>query len=301
MLNTPILFLIFNRLDTTRQVFAKIREAQPKQLFIAADGPRVDRSGEAEKCELTKKIVLDNIDWDCEVKTLFRDENLGCAKGVSTAITWFFEQVDRGIILEDDCLPDKSFFPFCEELLERYKDDLEIGTICGFNIQLGISRTKYSYYFSQLFSSWGWATWANRWAKYNDVPTIPDGAILNHPAIIDWKPEIVDTFNGKIDSWAYRWQYAFRQNDFINITPNVSLIENIGLGTENATNTNHSVWWKKFVKYGQITSIKHPPYKKISYNADSLFIKLATSLPIRWRDRIRYKCVILLEKIKNRV
>ena len=130
MYNTPILLLVFNREDTTRQVFEAIRRQKPKFLFVAADGARKNRPGETEACRRVRDMVT-QIDWDCELKTLFRDENLGCQTAVSTAITWFFEQVEQGIILEDDCLPDPSFFPYCEELLNRYRDDTRIGHISG--------------------------------------------------------------------------------------------------------------------------------------------------------------------------
>src|SRR5450759_4497034 len=119
---TPVLFLIFNRSDTTQQVFNQIRQIKPKYLFVAADGPRLDRPVEIEKCLETKSIIQ-QIDWDCELKSLFSETNLGCRVGVSSAITWFFENVEQGIILEDDCLPDLSFFPYCENLLNKYKDD----------------------------------------------------------------------------------------------------------------------------------------------------------------------------------
>jgi len=131
-LNTAVLFLVFNRPDTTKQVFEKIREAQPPRLYVAADGTREDRPGEAEKCEEVRKIAT-SVDWDCEVYPLFRDENLGCKYAVSGAITWFFENEEMGIILEDDCLPSQSFFWFCEELLERYRWDMRVGLITGFN------------------------------------------------------------------------------------------------------------------------------------------------------------------------
>ena len=118
---TPVLFLIFNRPDLSQQVFERIREIKPKQLFVAADGPRATHPDDAQKCADARRVTLNIIDWECEVKTLFRDENLGCGLAVSQAITWFFEQVEMGIILEDDCYPDLSFFRFCEKLLDYYK------------------------------------------------------------------------------------------------------------------------------------------------------------------------------------
>ena len=119
----PILFVIFNRFDTAKQVFERIKEVQPSKLYIAADGPRENKVGESEKCQQVRDLVK-LIDWNCEVKTLFRDKNLGCAKAVSGAISWLFENEEMGIILEDDCLPHLDFFPYCKELLEKYKDDV---------------------------------------------------------------------------------------------------------------------------------------------------------------------------------
>ena len=133
--STPILFLIFNRPDVTKCVFEEIRKQKPQYLYLAADGPRANKPGEYEKCILAREVVLEGIDWNCELKTLYRDENLGCGKAVSEAITWFFEHVEEGIILEDDCLPNNSFFTFCSELLDRFRTTDKIMHISGNNFQ----------------------------------------------------------------------------------------------------------------------------------------------------------------------
>jgi len=166
MLKTPILFIIFNRIDTTKQVFAKIKEAQPQQLFIAADGPRKNRLGEEKKCKAVREWVLSQVDWDCKVYTLFRDENLGCGRGPAQAITWFFDNVEQGIILEDDCVPDISFFNYCETLLEYYKNDERIMHITGYNPE-EISHFKHntSYCFVPIEICWGWASWRHFYKK----------------------------------------------------------------------------------------------------------------------------------------
>ena len=157
---TPaVLFIIFNRPETTQRVFDAIRLAKPTRLYIAADGPRENKTGEKELCEQARKIAQ-NVDWDCEVKTLFQKENLGCGKAVSHAISWFFENEDMGIILEDDCLPHQSFFKYCEELLEKYKNNDRIGIISGNNFQKKRKIGSFSYYFSDIVNIWGWATWA---------------------------------------------------------------------------------------------------------------------------------------------
>ncbi|MDE7150150.1 MAG: hypothetical protein K2O01_07080, partial [Bacteroidales bacterium] len=157
MFNTPVLFLIFNRPETTQRVFDRIREIQPTKLYVAADGPRTHKDGETERCGQTRDIIR-QVDWPCEVKTLFRTENLGCKQAIYQGISWFFEQEEMGIILEDDCLPDLSFFPFCEELLIRYKDDPRIGHIGG-NIQVqGLVPPGLTYDFCSVNHIWCWAT-----------------------------------------------------------------------------------------------------------------------------------------------
>ena len=160
--NTPILLLMFNRPNSTERVFTTIRQIQPKQLFISSDGPRNSKAGEKEIVENLQKKILDSIDWPCEVKTLFRKTNLGCKYAVSEAISWFFQQVEQGIILEDDCIPHISFFHYCQELLEIYKENEQIFSISGYNRQRQ-SKIQEDYFFSKYFSSWGWATWKRAW------------------------------------------------------------------------------------------------------------------------------------------
>jgi hypothetical protein len=158
-LNTPILFIIFNRPESTSEVFDVIKKHKPHNLFLAADGPRGSKEGEANLCELTRKLVLENIDWDCNLTTLFRDENLGCKVAVSTAITWFFNNVEQGIILEDDCVPSTTFFSFCEAMLNKYRNDESVMHIGGTNFLDDKIAIHDSYYFSKMVHIWGWATW----------------------------------------------------------------------------------------------------------------------------------------------
>lgn len=161
--NSAILLLIFNRLDTTQLVFEAIQKVKPPRLYIASDGARIDKLSEDSLVGDVRNYVINNIDWDCEVKTLFREENLGCKLAVSGAISWFFQNEGHGIILEDDCLPDHSFFRFCEEMLLKYSDDERIGMISGDNFQFGGSQVEDSYYFSRYPHIWGWATWKRAW------------------------------------------------------------------------------------------------------------------------------------------
>jgi hypothetical protein len=234
--STPILFLIFNRPDTTAKVFQRIRELKPRYLFISADGPRAHRIHEKELCE-TARTVVANVDWDCEVRTNYREENAGCKIGVSSGITWFFENVEEGIILEDDCLPEISFFHFCEALLEYYRNDERIMHIGGANFQDGIARGNGSYYFSNINHIWGWATWKRAWGKYDvavsSYPELLKENILPHlfaNSKIErfWKKKFELAYNNKIDTWDIQWQYAMSINHGLAIIPNKNLVANIG-------------------------------------------------------------------------
>lgn len=262
MLETPVLFLIFNRPDTTEQVFAKIREARPKQLFVAADGPRIEKTGEAEKCEIVRQIAI-NVDWDCEVKTLFRKDNLGCGLAVSQAITWFFEHVEQGIILEDDVLPDLSFFEFCRTLLDKYHSNLNVMTVCGTNF-LNYSPSNGSYYFSRNFHAWGWATWKRSWQSFSLQLENYD-YFKNYQSRKLWKNskernhwlKIFNQVNsGSIDSWDYSMSYLIFRERRLSIIPTVNLIRNIGF---NADATHTKVGNNKLMPtVGRLWEIKHP-------------------------------------------
>lgn len=245
-LKTAVLFLVFNRLDTTKQVFEAIRLAKPPRLYIAADGPRDSRPGEDEKVKAVRDYVMGHIDWDCEIKTLFREKNLGCKYAVSGSIDWFFENEEMGIILEDDCLPHPSFFQFCQELLARYQEDERIGIISGDNFQFGKRRTQYSYYFSRYTHIWGWASWSRTWQKY-DVemelwPKVKDGEWLsdilqNKKLVKYWQNIFEAVFNNKIDTWDYQLNFSCLINSRLNIMPNSNLISNIGFEADGTHTT----------------------------------------------------------------
>lgn len=244
MFTKPVLFLIFNRLDTTKQVFEAIRQAKPPRLYIASDGPRENREGEAEKVQKVRDYVLSNIDWDCELKTLFRDENLGCGKAVSGAITWLFENEEDGIILEDDCLPHPTFFSYCEELLDYYKDNEQVMTI-GSNQFFDFKYGDASYYFESIHQSWGWASWRRAWKKYDftleNIPKwkIEEGLfyIYNNDEMREyWLNIYYQMINRKIDTWDYQWVFSIIANNGLCVIPNTNLMTNIGFSGE-ATHT----------------------------------------------------------------
>jgi hypothetical protein len=246
MYNVPILVLIFKRPDLTQLVFDQIREIKPKQLFISADGARSHKEGEAEQVAATRKI-FEAVDWDCEVKTLYREENLGCRKAVSGGINWFFEQVEHGIILEEDCVPDLSFFPFVKEMLEKYQDNDEVMAISGLNlIDSQFSELNDSYLFTKFVFYWGWATWRSAWKK-NDVhmkrfPEFVENnyierLLANTSAQKYLQQKFHETHTKQNDSWAYAWFYSCVLNNGLSIVPKYNLVQNVGFGEE-ATHTN---------------------------------------------------------------
>lgn len=272
-----VLFLIFNRLETTQKVFEQIKIAQPPRLYIAADGPRKDKDGESEIVNNVRKWVLDNINWDCEIKTLFRGDNLGCGQAVSSAITWFFEQEEDGIILEDDCLPSQSFFTFCEQMLDKYKNDKRIMHICGSNSQLGHKRGEASYYFSKIAGCWGWASWRRMWELYDhNIKSFPQFVEQNQITNIYnskdvqyfWLNNFSYVYKNSSSVWDFQMVYTVFINNGLSIIPNTNLIKNIGF-LENSTHTydsNHPC--AKLEMYEINEEITHPDFILYSKEAD---------------------------------
>jgi hypothetical protein len=292
ILSTPILFLIFNRPDVTKLAFNKIREVKPKQLYLAADGPRKHKEGEIDLCKQARDIVLNNIDWDCEIKTLIREENFGCKKAVSSAISWFFENVPEGIILEDDILPDTSFFFFCEGLLKKYRDDERIMTISGVNFLHEWSNNDESYFFGHG-GVWGWATWRRAWAKYDlniqDWSDVNLKSLINH-AIgsnewFDYYQKLLDdTYSGNLDAWGIQWLYTVWVNGGLAINPAVNLIKNIGFGADASrthdTNSPAAKLQSQTIKF----PLKHPKY----FVLNVLYLKAIADLIIPKRKKIAF-------------
>jgi GR25 family glycosyltransferase involved in LPS biosynthesis len=244
-LENPLLFLVFNRPLETQRVFDEIKMVKPKKLYVAADGPRVDF--DEENCNKVKNI-FSQIDWECDVQTLYREKNLGCKYAVSSAIDWFFENEEMGLILEDDCLPSKDFFRFCDTMLNKYKDDHRFRFVTGSNFNFGNKIGDGSYYFSRLTHVWGWASWRRSWKDYDvelskykgkDYYNVFQSLFQNEILAEDWNNIIQQLFDNKIDTWDYQWTITNLFNNGLSIIPNVNLIKNIGFG-ENATHTFES-------------------------------------------------------------
>ena len=240
MTDISIAYIIFNRPRHTRETFQAIRAARPTRLFIIADGPRPGHPTDAERCKAVREVVA-QIDWPCEVQRNYADQNLGLKRRVSSGLDWVFSQVESAIILEDDCLPHPDFFPYCQELLERYKDDERVWTITGNNNQDGKKRSNDAYYFSKYGHCWGWATWRRAWAQYDgDIKFWPEWKLSQ-----DWRDKTpdpheqsywIDIFDRiylkKINSWAYPWMTCLWYHGGLTATPRVNLVTNIGVGPD---------------------------------------------------------------------
>ncbi len=266
-LKTPVAFIIFNRPETTKRVFAEIAKARPMKLLVIADGPRADHPDDAEKCAAVRAII-DGMNWDCEVLKNYSDANLGCKRRISSGLDWVFDTVEEAIILEDDCLPHPTFFRFCEEMLEKYRDDKRIAMISGDNFQFGRKRTGYSYYFSRYPHIWGWASWRRAWKNYDvDMkiwPEIRDSRWLEEllgakRSVWYWKNRFENVYRGRIDTWDYQWTFACWMEGTLDILPNVNLVSNIGFSPE-ATHETDFIRLAGMDVEPMMFPMLHPPY-----------------------------------------
>jgi len=250
-LNTPIVFLIFNRPDTTERVLSEISRARPPKLLVVADGPRDGHPGEAERCAAARAVIR-RVDWECEVITNYAEENLGCRRRVSSGLDWAFHLVEEAILLEDDCLPHPSFFRYCEELLARYRNDERIMMISGMNYFLDRMKIAESYFFARHYAVWGWATWARAWSKY-DASMREWGRLRENNVLEGYFAKkgmsryisrmLDEAYYERLDTWAFPWMATCLLNSGLSVVPRVNLVSNIGIvGTHtSADHSNHNL------------------------------------------------------------
>lgn len=240
MVNSPVIFLVFNRPDTTRRVFERIRAARPPKLLVVADGPRQGRPEDPSAVEEVRKIIRDGVDWPCDVLTNYSDVNLGCRERVSSGLNWAFDQVEEAIVLEDDCLPVMSFFRYCDLLLARFRTENRVLHINGFNpVQLHFRSFRKSYYFSAHAQVWGWASWRRAWRYYStmerEIPLMIKNCL--------WRSRVFSEVErnrlrrnwtaitcGEVNSWAFQWSLAIHAANGLAVSPFQCLVKNIGIG-----------------------------------------------------------------------
>ena len=295
-IKSPVALFVFNRPDVTRRVFEQVRMAKPENLFVVVDGPR--NEADKQKTDQVKKIV-ENVDWKCQVFKNYSDTNMGCDVRIATGINWVFQNVDRAIFLEDDCLPHPSFFRFCDELLEKYKNDPKIMHISGDNFQHENKKfiCNESYYFSRISQSWGWATWKRAWLLQDkDMKRWPEtkssnllGKIFHDKAIVAYWEDLLQKFyDKKRINWDGQWTFACFVNNGLCIMPKVNLISNIGFG-DGATHTrqhNH-----KFSNL-PVSAIKfpltHPDKKMVNHQAEDYTMKWFFGVNESWKQRVKW-------------
>ncbi len=289
-MNTPVSLIIFNRPDKTQKVFDEIAKAKPKKLFVIADGPRDECPDDKEKCAAARKVI-EQVDWDCEVFKNYSDVNLGCGKRPATGISWVFENVEEAIIFEDDCIPNQTFFRFCDEILERYRDDQRVMVINGMNTVAGQKEIPYSYCFRYLMKCAGaWATWRRAW-QYHDLgikmwPKVRDSSwlfdFLIYPTAVEQFKNVFEktyTMGGNVDYWDYQWCLCCWLQNGLVVVPETNLVKNIGYG-DDATHTksvkNHEVDANLLVK-DLAFPLRHPPYMVRDREADLLRLEYRIS------------------------
>lgn len=289
--DVPVVLIIFNRPDTTERVFEQIKNIQPSRLFVIADGPRKDNPDDKEKCRRTRKVI-DGVDWDCDITKIYSETNLGSELRVATGLTEVFSDVDKAIIIEDDGLPDASFFRFCEEMLEKYQDDKRIMQITGNNMANTWKSDYQSYHFSYYGSCWGWATWKRAWDLYDydmkhwHEPEVREGVkgLLGSAKHYNFRNSLYKKLiKGEISSWDYRWSYTQLINSGLCVVPAVNLIENIGTGK----NPTHSFLKnKKMSKWG-VYKLCFPLRSPSHVMADKQYDEICYKVCNPFMDRIK--------------
>jgi len=263
MTTTPVIFIIFNRSDLTKRVFAEIRAVQPRQLYVIADGPRTDRAQDRTAGEDARAII--QVDWECEVTLDYSEVNLGCQKRVHSGISKAFKHFDRAIILEDDCLPDPSFFSFCDAMLERYKDANEVMHICGSNF-VPSDKFSDSYAFTQYATPWGWATWKRAWQQidlkmtdyFNQIETIERQIQISPRASEKLAKRLKKVHTGDVCSWAYPWLATILAKNGLSITPKKNLVANIGFDVRSTHTANPNSFFANNPTSEMTEDLSHP-------------------------------------------
>ncbi len=305
-MKSPLLFIIYRRPETTKLVFERISEARPPRLYIAADGPHFDRKDEEEKCACVRKIV-EKVDWPCEVFRLYRDENLGCGRGVSSAISWFFEHEEQGVIIEDDILPNLDFFSYCDEMLDKFKDDETIQLISGYNYFYDGYKSDISYYKSCLMSIWGWASWRRVWKTYDyDVNNLDSLHMkrqlfkrLPRKTAAFFMDIFVKMKSFEVDTWDYQLFLNQQYYDRYSVATFVNMIENIGMGGEGAAHTVAPSETLSSHKAYSPYPLFHPNPLCTDNNADIIAFRLSGQYKKTIIQRVTNKMCRFCKKISN--
>lgn len=305
-INSAVLLIVFNRPETTQKVFDAIKKAKPKKLYLAADAPRQDNEDDEKNCTQVRNIIS-QVDWDCEVHKRFANKNQGCGPGPFNAISWVFETEDRAIILEDDCVPAQPFFSYCDELLEKYKEDTRIWLISGNQYNEEAVKTPHSYFFSRYGHSQGWATWSRCWLTMDmDMKKWP--LMINQDllkAVFASKKETIffkrifdNAFydvSMKSHAWDFQFSFSLRSNNALSIVPSKHLVSNIGYIGSHSSN---KLWFHDLPvdEYYEIKS--HPEFVLPDVNYDTYHFKHHWNRKTSIFKRILRKINRILKRVK---
>lgn len=290
-MNTPVVFLVFNRPDLTRRVFERIRQARPPKLLVVCDGPRVARPEDQDKVAAVQRIIAEGVDWPCEVITNYSERNLGCRERVASGITWAFSLVEEAIILEDDCLPDVSFFTFCDQMLERFRGDDRVMHINGTNFITSHLKPRTSYFFSKYVWVWGWATWRRAWQHYDYSMSTWNLRFHSLNSTFDSRRERaywLSTFEtARRDwqaaaTWDFSWIYSCWAHGALTVMPSLNLVENLGFGP-GATHTTRDAPHLR-IPAVNLSVARHPIHVRRSRVRDDMMFRAYSGLRLDWRS-----------------
>ena len=234
-----VAIFVFNRPDTTRVVVSALRAVRPPVLYVVADGPRPGRADDLQRCQDARRVIDTDVDWPCEVRRLTSETNQGVARSPASGISWVLAQEDRAVFLEDDCVPEPTFFRFCDEILERYRDDTRVSQVCGNNRLIEWKADRQSYHFAYYGSAWGWATWRRAWAWFDPLLTSWEDselrarieARIGDPQEYRYFADICTRARrNPYKTWDYEWGFAQIAHDALTVIPSVNLVNNIGFG-----------------------------------------------------------------------
>ncbi|AHF92581.1 hemolytic protein HlpA-like protein [Opitutaceae bacterium TAV5] len=283
-MHTPLIFIVFNRPEVTARVFARIREARPATLYVICDGPRPHRPDDIPNVAAVRAIIEQGVDWDCDVIRDYADTNLGCRHRVASGLTRAFARLEHAIVLEDDCLPDPGFFPYCGELLARYRDDPRVMHIAGTNFSAPVGAAPHGpgYRFSHHPWIWGWATWRRAWEQYDFGMATWDArfSALRASFASPWEAQYwISTYDGarsdldRADTWGFPWMFTVRSLGGLSVLPTVNLVENIGIGAD-STHTKSDAAHLRIPASAAPLPLVCPAGRRVSRFADEHFTRV---------------------------
>jgi hypothetical protein len=304
---TPVIFLVFNRPDLTARVLERIRAARPAKLLVVCDGPRAHLPDEAKKVAAVRRLIDEGVDWPCEVLCNYAEKNLGCRVRVSSGLIWAFNQVPEAIVLEDDCLPDPSFFPFCEELLTRYRDDERVMHIAGTNLSAPYVQRSSSYWFSHQPCIWGWASWSRAWRHYDlemkSWNARADALRLSFASNWEthyWLPILAQAYEQpeKTNTWDFAWTYTCRSLLGLCIIPQNNLVENLGFGSDASHTT--TVNPRLQAPVASAGPMRHPPAVTRHRFGDEMLTRVYAGQRVDFFGRLQARIRVLSELRRDR-